>query len=508
MESGLLEPSDVVTQEEKVKIVEENQRETELIFELSKPGKKSFVFPKNDVPEKALSALIPQKHLRQKKAELPEVAEIEIVRHFTNLSRKNFSIDTHFYPLGSCTMKYNPKIHEDVARMHGFSHLHPYAPDDWAQGILQVLWELEQSLCEISGMDRICLQPAAGAHGELLGLLLARAYHTEQGNPRKKVILPDSAHGTNPSSAHIAGYEVVSLKTNSKGEVDLEQLKQLVDEETAALMITNPNTLGLFERQIMQIQKVMHDVGALLYYDGANLNPLLGVARPGDMGFDIVHINVHKTFTTPHGGGGPGAGPVGVKKRLIPYLPVPTVEKDGERFYLKSDHPKSIGKIRSFVGSTGILLRAYTYIRSLGQEGLEKVGKGAILNANYLLSKLKKNYNLPYDRTCMHEFVLSTKGVGNDLHAMDVAKRLIDLGFHPPTVYFPLIVPEAVMIEPTETESKRTLDQFADAMIQIVRESNENPEKLKAAPQNMPITRPDEATAARKPILRWHPGKA
>ncbi len=503
MNPSLLEPKPALTQAQK-ESVKKDKMESHLIFELSKPGKRSFVFPKCDVPEKKLNQVVPEKFLRKVKPELPEVAELEIVRHYTNLSRKNFSIDTHFYPLGSCTMKYNPKIHEEVAKLPGFAHLHPYAPQAWSQGILQVLYELEQLLCEISGMDRMSLAPAAGAHGELLGLLLTRAYHIDQGgNARKKVILPDSSHGTNPASAHIAGYEVVSLKTDANGEIDLEELKKLVDKETAALMITNPNTLGLFERKILQIQKVMHDVGALLYYDGANLNPLLGIARPGDMGFDIVHINVHKTFTTPHGGGGPGAGPVGVKKRLEKYLPVPTVEKVGEEYRLRYDNPTSIGKIRSFFGSVGILLRAYTYIRSLGQEGLEKVGKGAIVNANYLLAKLKKVYHLPYNRTCMHEFVLSTKGVGSDLHAIDVAKRLIDLGFHPPTIYFPLIVPEAIMIEPTETESKQTLDLFAQAMIQIVEESQENPELLHNSPRTMPVSRPDETAAARQPKLRW-----
>lgn len=504
MDSSLLEPQSAEKEESnKKEVVKKDKMESKVIFELSKPGKRSFVFPKCDVPLTEVEQIIPKKYLRQTRPELPEVSEIEIVRHYTNLSRKNFSIDTHFYPLGSCTMKYNPKIHEEVVKFPGFSHLHPYAPEVWSQGVLQVMYELEQSLCEISGMDRVSLQPAAGAHGELLGLLLARAYHTDNGNPRKKVILPDSAHGTNPSSAHIAGYEVVSLKTDANGEVDVEQLKELVDEETAALMITNPNTLGLFERKILEIQKVMHDVGALLYYDGANLNPLLGVARPGDMGFDIVHINVHKTFTTPHGGGGPGAGPVGVKQRLVKYLPVPTVEKEADKYVLKNDNPDSIGKIRSFLGSVGILIRAYTYIRTLGQEGLENVGKGAIINANYLLAKLKKVYNLPFDRTCMHEFVLSAKGVGNNLHALDVAKRLIDLGVHPPTIYFPLIVPEAIMIEPTETESKQTLDDFVEVMTQIVAESESNPELLQNSPQTMPITRPDEATAARKPKLRW-----
>lgn len=502
MESSVLEPSPVKEFENKIK---KEKMNNELIFELSKPGKKSFVFPKCDVPEENISKILPKNLLREKEPLLPEVGELEIVRHFTNLSRKNFSIDTHFYPLGSCTMKYNPKIHEDVASLPGFSHLHPYAPDEWAQGILQVLWELEQLLCEISGMTKMSLQPAAGAHGELLGLLMTRAYHQDHGNPRKKVILPDSSHGTNPSSAHIAGYEVVSLKSDANGEVDVEGLKKIIDEETACFMVTNPNTLGLFERKISEIQKIVHDAGALLYYDGANLNPLLGLARPGDMGFDIVHINVHKTFTTPHGGGGPGAGPVGVKERLVKYLPVPTVEKKGDRYFLKGDHSSSVGKIRSFVGSVGILLRAYTYIRSLGQEGLEKVGRGAIINANYLLAKLKKIYNLPYDRTCMHEFVLSTKGVNKDLRAIDVAKRLIDLGIHPPTIYFPLIVPEALMIEPTETESKQTLDVFVQAMTQIVQESKENPEILHQAPQKMPISRPDETTAARNPILRWKP---
>ena len=444
--------------------------------------------------------------LRRKRPLLfPELTEPEIMRHFVNLSKKNFSIDTHFYPLGSCSMKYNPKINEWAAALECFAAVHPMQPEAKTQGILRVFYELEQDLKQITGMDRFTLQPAAGAHGELTGMMLVRAYHTARGeSKRRKVLVPDSSHGTNPASAALFGYHVVEIKSNARGRVDLDALTAHLDDETACLMLTNPNTLGLFEEDILEITKRVHEKGALLYYDGANLNALLGIARPGDMGFDIVHLNLHKTFSTPHGGGGPGSGPVGVKERLAPYLPVPLIEKQGNTYRMIYARENSIGRVKSFFGNTGMLLRAFVYIRTLGLSGLKQVSEDAILNANYLKEKLKKIFPIAVDEPCMHEFVLSIKNSkAKGVHAGDIGKRLLDFGVHAPTVHFPLVVEEALMIEPTETESKETLDLFIEAMKQIAQEIEENPEKVILAPHTLPIRRPDEVLAARKPILSF-----
>ena len=402
-------------------------------------------------------------------------------------------------------MKYNPKINEDMARLDGFAKVHPYQPAESVQGCLELLYSMDRMLAEITGMERVSLQPAAGAHGEMAGLMIIKAYHENRGDAkRRKIIVPDSAHGTNPASAAVAGFDVIEVKSNNRGCVDIDALKQVMSDEVAGLMLTNPNTLGLFEENIVEIAKIVHDAGGLLYYDGANANAIVGMCRPGDMGFDVVHLNLHKTFSTPHGGGGPGSGPVGVKKELVPFLPVPVVEHGADGCYLDYDRPLSIGRIRSFYGNFGVVVRAYAYIMILGAEGLRKVSEAAVLNANYVMSKLKKYYLLPHDRTCMHEFVLSgekQKSLG--VSTLDIAKRLLDFGFHPPTVYFPLIVKEAIMIEPTETESRETLDEFVDAMIQIAREAETDPEKVKGAPYDTVVSRMDETRAARNPILRW-----
>jgi len=476
-----------------------------LIFELSSPGRKAYSLPGMDVPARDRGELIPEDMLREKPAELPEVSEIDVVRHFTRLSQMNHGVDTGFYPLGSCTMKYNPKINEDLARLPAFTELHPLQPESTVQGALKLLHEMEKILCNISGMHRVTFQPAAGAHGELTGLSLIRAYHEYHGNTHKtKVIIPDSAHGTNPASAAMCGYETVEVKSDSRGGVDLKDLERVVNDRVAGLMLTNPNTLGLFDENIHRVAEMVHEAGGLLYYDGANANAILGISRPGDMGFDIVHFNLHKTFATPHGGGGPGSGPVGVKEDLVPFLPVPLVDFDGEKYFLNYDLPQSIGRVHSFHGNFGVVIKAYAYILSMGSEGLTRVSKDAVLNANYLMHKLKKYYDLPYDRTCMHEFVLSgnrQKKFG--VRTLDIAKRLLDFGYHPPTVYFPLIVEEAMMIEPTETESRETLDSFIEAMIQIAREAEEEPEKVITAPHSTPVGRLDEARAARKPDVRW-----
>ncbi|WP_054669075.1 aminomethyl-transferring glycine dehydrogenase subunit GcvPB [Calditerricola satsumensis] len=475
-----------------------------LIFERSKPGRVAYSLPEPDVPEASVTACIPAHLLRRVPAELPEVSEPDLIRHYTELSRRNHGIDNGFYPLGSCTMKYNPKVNEDVARLPGFAHVHPLQPEEMVQGALELMWHLQEYLAEITGMDAVTLQPAAGAHGEWTGLMMIRAYHEARGEKRTKVIVPDSAHGTNPASATVAGMQTVTIPSDARGLVDLEALKRAVDENTAALMLTNPNTLGLFEEDILEIAKIVHDVGGLLYYDGANANAILGIARPGDMGFDVVHLNLHKTFTTPHGGGGPGAGPVGVKKDLIPFLPVPVVVKEGDRYRLDYDRPQSIGRVKGFYGNFGMLVRAYAYIRTMGPEGLRQVSECAVLNANYLMRRLAPYFDLPYDRHCKHEFVLSgrrQKKLG--VRTLDMAKRLLDFGFHPPTIYFPLIVDECLMIEPTETEAKETLDAFADAMIQIAKEAEENPDLVLNAPHTTVVKRLDEVTAARKPILRW-----
>ncbi len=481
------------------------EKESKLIFEKSKSGKKIHFTPNPNISPEKKKDWIPSSLERRREAILPEVSEPEVVRHFLNLSRKNFSVDTNFYPLGSCTMKYNPKINEDIAANPSFAYLHPYEPEEFAQGILRIFYELEQWLIALTGMDRFSLQPAAGAQGELLGMMIAKAYHRASGDgKRRKVIVPDSSHGTNPASAALYGFEVVTIKSNERGRVDLHELAKATDDQTACLMLTNPNTLGLFEDEILEIQKILHQRGALLYYDGANMNALLGVTRPGDMGFDIVHLNLHKTFSTPHGGGGPGAGPVGVKKRLEKFLPTPLISKKGDSYIWNYDVPDSVGKLKSFFGNSGVLLRAYTYIRSLGIDGLKQVSRDAIINANYLKKKLNGVFVIPYSEYCMHEFVVSAEAQNAfGIHAGDIAKRLLDFGFYAPTVYFPLIVSEAIMIEPTETESKDTLDQFAEAMHEIDRESRECPETVKLAPHTLPISRPDEVAAARNPILTY-----
>ena len=479
-----------------------------LIFELSVPGRVGYSLPDADVPEADPARLLPTAHLRARPAALPEVSEVDVVRHYTRLSRMNYGVDTHFYPLGSCTMKYNPKLNEDMARLPGFARLHPLTPDDATQGALQLMGTLADLLAEIVGMDAVSLQPAAGAQGELAGVLIVRAYHLDrEGSPRKKVLVPDSAHGTNPASTTIAGYETILLKSDTNGEVDLLDLERNLDEDVAAFMITVPNTLGLFESRILEITEMCHAKGTQVYMDGANLNALLGITRPGDLGFDVVHMNLHKTFTTPHGGGGPGAGPVGIKEHLEPFLPVPVPTRDGDRYRLDWKRPKSIGKLQSFWGNFGMLVRAYTYIRTMGPDGLRAVSEHAILNANYIKARLQADYDLPYPGHCMHEVVFSARRQKrHGVAATDIAKRLLDLGFYAPSIYFPLIVEEALMIEPTETESKETIDDFCDAMIRIAREAETAPETLLAAPVTTPVRRLDQTLAARQPNLRWTGG--
>jgi len=469
---------------------------TKLIFEISKPGKLGASLPKCDVPYR--DNLIPENLRRKGRIGLPEVSEPEVVRHFVNLSIKNHHIDKGFYPLGSCTMKYNPKVNEAAARLSGFATLHPLTDAEFAQGALQLMMELGDALKEVSGMDGVTLQPAAGAHGELTGLLLMRAYHECKGNPRRKVIIPDSAHGTNPASIVTAGYEPVQIPSNSEGLIDIAALKSVLDQDTAAMMITNPNTLGMFESEILQVAEALHDVGALLYMDGANLNAFMGIVRPGDMGFDVVHINLHKTFSTPHGGGGPGSGPVAVKKHLAPFLPGPLPVKDGDVYRWADPGPQSIGRIGSFYGNFGVMVRAYLYIVMMGAEGLRQVSERAIINTNYLRALLEPHYDLPYKRRTLHEVVFSGERLKQyGIKTTDVAKRLLDYGFHAPTIYFPLIVHEALMIEPTETESKETLDAFAQALIAIAQEARDNPQLLRQAPSTTPVGRLDEASAAK-----------
>jgi glycine dehydrogenase subunit 2 len=470
-----------------------------LIFELSKPGRKAYMLPPLDVEDKDLGSLIPEDFVSSEELKLPEITEVDVIRHYTNLSNKNYGVDTGFYPLGSCTMKYNPKINEDTARYDGFANLHPYQSEDCIQGSLQLLYELEKHLCEVAGMDRMTLQPAAGAHGELTGIMLIKAYHENRGNlDRNKIIVPDSAHGTNPATAAMAGYKIVEIKSTDEGLVDLEALKAAVGDDTAGLMLTNPNTLGIFDKGIAEIARIVHEAGGLLYYDGANANAIMGHARPGDMGFDVVHFNLHKTFSTPHGGGGPGSGPVGVKNSLVEFLPVPMVEKDGDRYYFDYNYPNTIGKVKDFYGHFGILVRAFTYILTLGGDGLKKASEMAVLNANYILSQLKDHYYLPIDTIYKHEFVLGgLKDTLSEVTTLDIAKRLLDMSYHPPTIYFPLIINQALMIEPTETESKETLDEFIQAMITIAKEAADDPEMVKSAPHNTVVRRPNEVKAAR-----------
>jgi glycine dehydrogenase subunit 2 len=480
---------------------------TELLFELSHPGRRTHRLPTCDVPAPEARTLLPEKRLASEPPPLPQLGEIDVVRHFVNLSTRNMSIDTNFYPLGSCTMKYNPKRHERLASLPGLANVHPLQPDESCQGMLELLWNLQKILAEIAGLEAVSLQPAAGAHGELTALLVASAYFKDRGEQRSRVLIPDSAHGTNPASAAIAGFDAVSVKSNDRGIVDLEDLRTHLDERTAVFMITNPNTLGIFDDQIATITELLHRQGALVYLDGANMNAILGITRPGDFGVDMMHYNVHKTFTGPHGAGGPGAGPIAVRSRLAPFLPAPLVAKEAGSFRLDYDRPKSIGRVRSFFGNIGILVRGYCYIRTLGPRGLREVSENAVLNANYLLACLNGELDVPYRNRCMHEFVASASKLRRErkISAMDIAKRLLDFGYHAPTVYFPLVVPEAIMIEPTETESKETLDGFAKAMQQI---TNEDAEFLHEAPHTLGISRPDEVKAAKEPVLRWKPSKS
>lgn len=474
------------------------------IFELSMEGHLGYSLPDLDVPEREIEEVMPSDFLRQNAPILPEAAEGDVVRHFTRLSRLNYGVDNGFYPLGSCTMKYNPKINEKTSNLPGFTRLHPLQPEELCQGALQLVYELEQYLAEIGGMDAVSIQPAAGAQGELAGLLMIKAYHQDKGESRKTMLVPDSAHGTNPATAALCGFRVQEVKSNARGGVDLEELKSLVSEDTAGLMLTNPNTLGLFEEEIEEIAEIIHQAGGLLYYDGANLNAIMGITRPGDMGFDVVHFNLHKTFSTPHGGGGPGSGPVGVKKILEPFLSKPIIKKKDDYYYFDYNRPQSIGKVKAFYGNFAIVVRAYTYILALGFQGLRKVSENAVLNANYLMQKLKEHYYLPYDQLCKHEFVVNDKYLKDvGVSTLDVAKRLLDFGYHPPTIYFPLIVPGALMIEPTETENKNTLDEFINVLIDIFKEGKENPELLKEAPHTSYVSRMDEVRAARNPVVRW-----
>jgi len=506
------------------------------IYERSKPGRRAFAAPAMDVPERPLDELLPAALRRAGPPRLPEVSEPEIVRHYNRLSKRNFDLDTGFYPLGSCTMKHNPKLHERVAALPGHAKLHPLQDPARAQGALELMWRLQEALGEIAGLPHVSLQPSAGSHGELAGVLLTRAFHEDRGEVRTKVLTPDTAHGTNPATVTMAGYEVVKVGTDAQGNVDLDDLRAKADDEVACLMLTNPSTLGLFETGIEEIAAIVHGVGATLYYDGANLNAIMGICRPGDMGFDIVHFNLHKSFTQPHGGGGPGAGPIAVSDRIEPYLPRPQVVRcdhagngrwttparpDGgeaggragragePNFDLDYDRPKSIGRLRGFQGNYGVFVRSYAYIRSLGAAGLREVSEVAVLNANYLLARLRREGVLEYlpaayERLCMHEFVLSGAPMKRELKikTLDLAKRLLDHGVHPPTVYFPLIVDEALLIEPTETETKETLDHFSEIVAEVLREARDDPAVALGAPYTTPVRRLDEAAAARRPVLR------
>ncbi len=487
-----------------------NQRpraaETKLLFESGSTGRSAALWPAE--PGRVEDA-IPATLLRRDITSFPELGELEVLRHFTRLSQRNFAIESQFYPLGSCTMKYNPKINEVVARFPGFAQIHPLAPPDLLQGALALLYELERALAEISGMEQVTLQPSAGAQGELTGLMLIRACLAERGDPRKNIIVPDTAHGTNPASSTLCGYDVVQISSNERGVIDAAAVAQVMDDSVAALMITNPNTLGLFETNIEAIAEVVHAKGGMVYLDGANLNALMGIAKPGHMGVDVLHMNLHKTFSTPHGGGGPGAGPVVVKGALSDYLPLPRIAKHGERFELEENGPKSVGRVRSFFGNFGILVRAYAYILSLGGDGLEDASRMALLNANYIRKKLEKSYHLAYNEPCMHECIFTDRvQQRSGVTTLDIAKRLLDYGHHPPTIYFPLVVSGALMIEPTETETQETLDSFIDAMLAIAQEAKDDPELVKNAPYSTPVRRLDEARAARKPVLRWEPRSA
>jgi glycine dehydrogenase subunit 2 len=502
--------------------------QTRTIYEKSVAGRRAFTPPRTDVPDVPVEDLLPASAIRSRPAELPEISEPEIVRHYNGLSKKNFDLDSGFYPLGSCTMKHNPKLHERVAALPGHARLHPLQDPERAQGALELMWSLQQALGEIAGLPHVSLQPSAGSHGELAGLLVTRAYHEDRGERRHKVLTPDTAHGTNPATVTMAGYDVVKVGTDEHGGVDLDDLRAKADEDVACLMLTNPNTLGLFDRNIEEIASIVHGVGATLYYDGANLNAVMGISRPGDMGFDIVHFNLHKSFTQPHGGGGPGAGPIAVSDRIEPYIPRPQVVRvdgpgangaggaenghgaeRGPRFALDHDRPKSIGKLRGFQGNFGVFVRSYAYIRSLGGDGLREASETAVLNANYLRALLAEpgiaeHLPIAFDRLCMHEFVLSGRGAKEKLgiRTLDIAKRMLDHDVHPPTVYFPLLVEEALMIEPTETETKERLDDFAHIVRSILDEAAEDPDIARNAPYSTPVRRLDEAAAAKNPVVR------
>jgi len=479
-----------------------NTRATQLLFELSAPGRRAARMPALDVPEEPIESLLPASSVADELPRLPELAEPDIVRHYTNLSTQNMSVDTHFYPLGSCTMKYNPKRNERLASLSGLTALHPYQSESAVQGLLELLYELQRMLAEIAGLHAVSLQPAAGAHGELTSLMVAAAYFRDLGQERTKVLVPDSAHGTNPASAAIAGMRAVTIKSTEAGCVDMDDLAAKLDEDVAVMMITNPNTLGLFDQRIVEIADQVHKAGGLVYLDGANLNAIMGITRPGDFGADMMHFNPHKTFSGPHGSGGPGAGPIAVRDFLAPFLPAPLVERNNDGYSLDDDRPKSIGRVRSFFGNVGILVRAYAYLVTHGPQGLRAVSENAVLNANYLLSRVKHILPVPHGERCMHEFVASAAKLKSerDISAMDLGKRLLDFGVHAPTVYFPLVVREAIMVEPTETESKETLDAFSETLFRI---TEEPAELLHDAPHSTSISRPDEVRAARKPVLIW-----
>ncbi len=475
-----------------------------LIFEQGGKGRKGYSLPKWDVEKADAGAFSPPSLLREEIEGFPQLSEVDVVRHFTRLSQWNYGVDSGLYPLGSCTMKYNPKVNEEVARMKGFADLHPYSPEFLCQGVLRLMGELEGFLAEVTGMDRVTLQPAAGAQGELTGMMMIRAWFKDRGEKRKKVLVPDTAHGTNLATSTIASYQVVELKSNVNGIISPDQVAQKMDEEVAAIMVTNPNTLGLVEEHLGEIAEVVHGKGGIVYCDGANLNALMGIVKLGDLGVDAVHINLHKTFSTPHGGGGPGAGPVAIKEKLSPYLPIPVIEKRGDLYRFNEDRPQSIGKVRAFYGNFGVLVRAYAYILSMGADGLRRAAEMAVLNANYLMKRLMGHYFLPYERPCMHECVFTDRfQEKHHVSTFDIAKRLIDYGYHPPTIYFPLVVKGALMIEPTETESKENIDRFAETMIEIAKEAETNPDLLREAPRRVKVRRLDEVFAARHPKLRW-----
>jgi len=479
-----------------------------LIFEQGGEGRKGYSLPRWDVEQVNEEEHIPPHLLRKELKGFPQLSEMEVVRHYTRLSQWNFGVDSGFYPLGSCTMKYNPKMNEEVARMKGFAHLHPYQPESLVQGILKLMHELEGFLAEITGMDRVTLQPAAGAHGELTGMMMIRAALQARGEKRKRVLVPDTAHGTNCSTSTVASYQMVEIKSNEKGVISPGKVAELMNEEVSAIMVTNPNTLGFFEEHLGEIAEIVHRKGGFVYCDGANLNALMGIVKLGDLGVDLVHLNLHKTFSTPHGGGGPGSGPLAVKEELAPFLPVPVIEKEDETFRFNYNRPQSIGRMKAFYGNFGVILKAYAYILSMGAEGLKRASEIAVLNANYMMEGLKSSYYLPYDRPCMHECIFTDRyQEKHRVSTLDIAKRLIDYGFHPPTIYFPLVVKGAMMMEPTETESKEGLDRFIETMVTIAKEAEENPDLLRQSPRKVKVRRLDEVLAARKPRLRWIPNK-